>query len=69
MMPPPLALTCRHPPPPLKFLHFVTDSAPSYPNITLVTTPNLAVRPEIQTLIKSIRYSRKWQFIFYIKFR
>lgn len=58
MMPPPLAIKCRHPP--LKFLHFAADSAPSYPNITLLTTPNLAVRPAIQTLTNSIRYSRKY---------
>ena len=31
MMPPPLAIKCRHPLPPLKVFHFVTDSAPSYP--------------------------------------
>ena len=60
MMPPPLALKRRHPPPPPPKDHnFLTDPAPSYPNTITVTAPNLAVRAEILTIIKSTRSSQK----------
>ena len=65
-MPPSLALKCQNNSP-LKIYHFLTDSTQSYPKITTVITPNLAVPRSRQ--INSTRSSRRFEFIFYIKLK